>query len=102
MTIWGWFGHLALPFPLKARVTNHLRAPYGGVYFTKNRTIVRHPDGDRNNRAIKSEKASDYVLLVELPPVKKRHVFSEVHIASAYILFIILLLETMNIYKKIA
>jgi len=29
-----------------AMVTNHLRAPYG-VYFTKNRTILRRPHGAR-------------------------------------------------------
>ena len=29
-----------------AMVTNHLRAPYG-VYFTKNRTILRRPYGAR-------------------------------------------------------
>ena len=32
-------------------VTNHLRAPYS-VYFTKNRTILRHPAGGRKNRTI--------------------------------------------------
>jgi len=31
---------------LNAMVTNHLRAPYG-VYFTKNRTILRSPYGAR-------------------------------------------------------
>ena len=34
-----------------AMVTNHLRAPYG-VYFTKNRTILRRPAGGRKNRTI--------------------------------------------------
>jgi len=33
-------------FPSNAMVTNHLRAPYG-VYFTKNRTILRRPYGAR-------------------------------------------------------
>jgi len=34
-----------------AMVTNHLRAPYG-VFFTKNRTILRRPAGGRKNRTI--------------------------------------------------
>jgi len=34
-----------------AMVTNHLRAPYG-IFFTKNRTILRRPAGDRKNRTI--------------------------------------------------
>ena len=34
-----------------AMVSNHLRAPYG-VYFTKNRTILRRPAGGRKIRTI--------------------------------------------------
>jgi len=34
-----------------AMVTNHLQAPYG-VYFTKNRTILRRPAGGRKNHMI--------------------------------------------------
>jgi len=37
----GWFHFLA--HGLYAMVTNHLRAPYG-VYFTKNRYILRRPN----------------------------------------------------------
>ena len=40
------FTQLSLSVLCNAMVTNHLRAPYG-VYFTKNRTILRRPCGAR-------------------------------------------------------
>jgi len=48
-------------------VTNHLRAPYG-VYFTKNRTILRRPAGGRKNRTI-----FDHFLDIVRCPVKFRY-----------------------------